>query len=189
MGWLLACGPAAPSSARRQDPPAVQDVWRQVEPELRAAAPQANWMAVRTPLLPSEWPPSPRTRWMRYHYAAGAERQLLDGVRVASPHAVETVRRDGKTAEVDPLPRPPVVTTQGVRPMSGALDGPTPDEVERIALGLTALPAAGSEDERIMREHYAGWFGRNGVTAEPLRARHETFFLWVEARDGTVPPR
>jgi hypothetical protein len=163
-----------------RDPPEVRELWTEAERAIRAAAPEANWMAVRSPLLPSEWPPTPRTTWMRYHYAAGAERQLLDGVRVSSPYAIEHLDHAGRPTHVEAVPGPPQVTTQGVRPMSGALDGPDPRTVEAAAVALEALPEAGSQEERLLRDHYRGWIGRSGATAEPLRARHAAFFAWVE---------
>ena len=171
---------AAAALAMAAAPAVVEGWWQEAGAQLRREQPTVNWMHVRSPLLPRAWPPAGEVPCVRYHHAAGAERDLHDAVRVAGPFAAELVRRDGSTERWERLPGAER-GTQGVQPLTGALDGyDLVLRAEALCRTLRAVPADDSPEARTLRAHFKQWISGNGVLAGWLRPRHRAFLEWVE---------
>lgn len=159
--------------------PDVEPLWNEARTRLVAQAPRVSWLHLRTPLLPLVWPPNENTAWVRYHHAGGGEPGLLDAVWVAQPFAREVVGRDGRILRTERLPSLRR-QRQGVRPLSGALAGPTSADADRVALALDGLPDPEASATGVMREVHRHYWSANGVLRRDVEPAHRAFFAWLD---------
>ena len=143
-----------------------------------------RWTPVYSPLLPTEWPPTPTTAWVRYGYAHGFDRRLADAVRVAQPWARVEIRDGGAFPVIVPL-RTEIEGTdiQGVQPVADAAQREAlerADEVLKYCLGLRSQPDPNARDTRDMRAFYRAWLAANGAIARVIAPRHADLVIWVE---------
>lgn len=157
----------------------VEPAWNETRARLVAQAPRVSWLHLRTPLLPLVWPPNENTAWVRYHHAGGGEPGLLDAVWVAQPFAREVVARDGRVLRTERLPSLRT-QRQGVRPLTGALAGPTSADADRAALALDGQPAPEASATRVMREVHRRYWSANGVLRQGVEPAHRAFFAWLD---------
>lgn len=157
----------------------VEPAWNEARTRLAAQAPRVSWLHLRTPLLPLVWPPDENTAWVRYHYAGGGEPGLLDAVWVAQPFAREVVARDARSLRTERLPSLRI-ERQGVRPLSGALAGPTSADADRAALALDGLPAPEVSATGVLREVHRHYWSANGVLRQSVEPAHRAFFAWLD---------
>lgn len=178
---LATAGVRAPVAvdAVQQVSPEVEPAWGEFRARLVAQAPRVSWLHLRTPLLPLVWPPNENTAWVRYHYAGGGEPGLLDAVWVAQPFAREVVGRDGRILRTERLPSLSR-QRQGVRPLTGALAGPTSADADRAALALDGLPAPEASATGVMREVHRNYWSAHSVLRQGVEPAHRAFFAWLD---------
>jgi hypothetical protein len=195
-GLLLAAACSAESTREEASTTmperALESLWTEVRAALPRYPPPALWQRQQSPPLPEAWPPTPTSTWRRYAFAHGFDPTTIsDGVRVAAPFAIVRIDRELRVTAVDRLPgEPREIGIQGVKPMhppSGAIDGDEIERLERIAVGLFALPAPGSGEESALVSQYGRWLDREGTFVAEVRARHRAFFDWVEAVRARPP--
>jgi hypothetical protein len=170
--------PVAVNAVQRASPD-IEQAWVETRAGLVAQAPRVSWLHLRTPLLPLAWPPAQDTAWVRYHYAGGGEPGLLDAVWVAYPFAREVVARDGHTLRSERLPGLRT-ERQGVRPLTGALAGPTSADADRAALALDGPPAPEAAGTGVMREVHGHYWSANSVLRQGVEPAHRAFFAWLD---------
>jgi len=80
------------------------------------------WSTTQSPLLPSEWPPTASTTWVRYTFAYGTNpTTLMDGAYVTQPLMRTIVQRDGTDGEATTLSISlEEADIQGVKPLDAA---------------------------------------------------------------------
>jgi hypothetical protein len=181
--------PGSPESTEYipgQVPYRLDDVWQSVSKGM-----SPNWGPEYTPLFPTEWPPQPRTLWIRYAYATGAHAKapntdVLDVIIVGPPWALAEF-----SAGSDPKAR--VVLLGNKIEEIGSYDyvPPNADDAASLSneeavfnycLGLTAAPDEGSTEVAQMRAFYNAWLRYNGTIGDLIGPNHRAFLSWVAAK-------
>ena len=139
------------------------------------------WRQVRSPLFPSNWPPTTEAVWVRYTFAYGSNpAELADGEYVTKPLSKTECRED-------------VVTTTALSDemVQAAIQGVTPlDEPTRLLLEnekpvsgdcvtMTQLPDPNLPETKELLAYYQAWFKYNGAFLDLIRNDHTDFIDWV----------
>jgi hypothetical protein len=139
------------------------------------------WSKTESPPLPTTWPPTSDTVWVRYTFAYGNNpSELMDGNYVTSPLSKTEWRGGTSTTTVlsNDMTR---ATVQGVVPLDEQtrliLD--TEEQVSAYCLGLTDLPDPNAPETRAMLAYYGMWFQYNGAFLGLIRKDHAGFVEWV----------
>ena len=142
------------------------------------------WTYSIVPGVPTVWPPGPDLSLLYYVYALGqAPGRLTDGIYVAAPWAGIEVdaycKRDPRFNLLSNSIKQ--IGIQGVRPLSKKETAVynRKEPVEARLGRLTNTPDETGTDVQEIREYYCTWFELNGVIAEEIRPRHDTFFKWL----------
>ena len=141
------------------------------------------WTLTQSPLLPSEWPPTANTQWVRYTFAYGHNpTTLMDGAYVTQPLTRTSVQRDGTDGEATTLSTAlEDAGIQGVRPLDAASSAALGKgaQVQTLCLQLQSTPDDTAAVE--LREYYRVWVNLNGAFTKFIRPNHAEFFKWIEA--------
>ncbi len=160
--------------------------WRKIRntAEETASGPVV-WSYRVSPPFPAFWPPNSSRKAYYYIYAAGNYLRggLSDGDLVAPPWARIGVSGEASEMELlsDRLRR---IGVQGVRPLSGAEADvyAQSDQTERYLLGLSSQPDDMSPKTQTLKKYYCIWTSHNGIIADALRPRQETFIRWLDCK-------
>jgi hypothetical protein len=158
-------------------PARLQAMWGGVEKDS-----SLQWTPVYSPLFPTEWPPQPRTFWIRYAYATARREGLSDANVVSPPWAiVEYSAGSNPTGMVVPLGnRVEEMAVQGSGVFRRELA--SANEVFAYCLTLTSAPDEGSQDVVRMKGFYDAWMQSNGVITSLIVQNHGRFLAWLVAK-------
>lgn len=143
------------------------------------------WYETQSPLLPTTWPPSSDTVWVRYTFAYGSNpAHLMDGNYVSNPLS-KTEWKAGIESTTVLSEEKTQAATQGVVPLDEQAQKILQNEgrISEFALKLTEMPNAQAPEIKEFLAYYRTWFKYNGAFLGLIRSTHGAFIEWVTQDD------
>ena len=143
------------------------------------------WRETQSPLLPTAWPPTTDTVWIRYTFAYGSNpTQLMDGNYVSYPLS-KTEWKAGVESTTMLNKEKIEAATQGMTPLDEESQKILKNEsrVSEFCLKLTGLPDPQTPETQEFLAYYRAWFKYNGAFLGLIRPDHGAFIEWITQDD------
>ena len=148
----------------------VEPEWAKVvKPSTKAPPPGVMWRFRVAPPLPSEWPMTKKSTFVRWVFAAGMDVGLHDGERVAAPWARIDTAADGASKLTVLTKTLSSADIQGVKPISKA-------EADLVTGVFETSAALEAGQLAALKPSWCAWLKYNGVIAAKLEPNHAAFF-------------